>query len=306
MESVAVSVIVPYFNAHSTVEAAILSVLRSTYRVHEVVIVDDGSNHTSKGILKEVIGRLADNRIKLVEHSYNLGGGAARNSAISNSRSDWIFCLDADNVVPSTLFSELIQYATSESSPAQVFAPETIVFFSDSDLRATHAWRMNVDPLSIADFVRQAIIPGASGNYLFTRESWERSGGYPTRSGALDAWGFGLRQFTSGYPPTIVPGTMYFHRVGTESYFVRDSVRASEMSIRATAIVLESISSETRPTVRSILRWGKAWRWFGSLRNPTLSQRGLKGRGGYSIFLNEFEGANIIHAQSSLEKSLGL
>jgi len=299
-----VSVIIPYFNAHSTVEAAVSSILRSTFRVHEIVIVDDGSDCTSKEVLKEILDRLDDKKIKLVEHTYNLGGGAARNTAISNSLSKWIFCLDADNVVPPTLLSKLVQAAGSNNTSAQVFAPETIVFFSHSDLKVSHAWRMEVDLLSIADFVSNAIIPGASGNYLFTRESWEKSGTYPTRSGALDAWGFGLRQFASGYPPTIVPETLYFHRVGTDSYFVRDSVRASEMSIRATSLLLECISSETRSTVRSILRWDRSWRWFASLRNPTSSQRGIKGRGGYRLSPNEFEGANIINPQSSLNASL--
>ena len=306
MESEAVSVIIPYYNAHSTVEAALSSVLRSSHKVHEIVIVDDGSAHSSQEILRKILERLGDKRIKLVEHPYNLGGGAARNSAISNSHSDWIFCLDADNVVPPSLLSDLIQYAGSKNSSGQVFAPETIVFFSNSDLKVTHAWRMDVDSLSLDDFVSQAIIPGASGNYLFTRESWERSGGYPTKSGALDAWGFGLRQFASGYTPTIVPGTLYFHRVGTESYFVRDSVRASEMSIRATSLLLECISAETKTTVQSVLRWGRPWRWFGSLKNSTLRQRGTRARGGYRLAPNEFEGANLINAQSALESSLGL
>jgi glycosyltransferase involved in cell wall biosynthesis len=306
LESEAISVIIPYYNAHSTVETALSSVLRSTQKVREIVIVDDGSGYSSKEILREILERLGDERIKLVEHPFNLGGGAARNSAISNSHSDWIFCLDADNVVPPSLLSELMQCASSTNSSAQVFAPETIVFFSNSDLKVTHAWRMDVDRLSFDDFVSQAIIPAASGNYLFTRESWERSGGYPTRSGALDAWGFGLRQFSSGYPPTIVPGTLYFHRVGTESYFVRESARPSEMSIRATSLLLECISAETNSTLRSILRWGRAWRWFGSLKNSTLLQRGIKGRGGYRLVPNEFEAANLLNAQSALENSLRL
>jgi glycosyltransferase involved in cell wall biosynthesis len=263
-----ISTIIPYFNAHDTIKASLHSILDSTAEIDEIVIVNDGSSSESGEMLEETLKQVNDSRIKRFDHKHNLGGGAARNTAIMRSTNDWIFCLDSDNLVPPSLLAELSMSVELSAPKFQVFVPEKIAFFDNASSLVTHLWHMDVNNLSVDDFLKTAVVPAASGNYLFSRESWEKSGGYPTKSGALDTWGFGLRQFVAGYAPLAVTGATYFHRVGTNSYYNRDSARMKEMSLRATALVLELASDFSSEQLRFVLGNGRARRWFATLKAP--------------------------------------
>ena len=53
-----ISVIVPYFNAIETIEACINSIFRQSYRVSEVIIVDDCSDDSES--LEQILERYPD------------------------------------------------------------------------------------------------------------------------------------------------------------------------------------------------------------------------------------------------------
>jgi teichuronic acid biosynthesis glycosyltransferase TuaG len=94
MNSVKFSIILPVFNAQSSIERAILSVLNQSYVNWELLIVDDGSTDESVNI---VTGYLTDLRIKLVLLDRNQGVSFARNLAISNAVGEVICFLDSDD-----------------------------------------------------------------------------------------------------------------------------------------------------------------------------------------------------------------
>lgn len=91
-----VSVVVPAFNAKSTIEETVASVLKQTYTNFELIIVDDGS---TDGTL-ELVAQLEeiDERIKLVEGKH-LGPGAARNRGLDAAKNRWVLFLDADDLL---------------------------------------------------------------------------------------------------------------------------------------------------------------------------------------------------------------
>lgn len=82
--------------------------------------------------------------------------------------------------------------------------------------------------------------PPASGNYLFTKESWERANGYPEGSGAMDAWGFGFRQLATETKIAILPNSFYYHRVTDNSYWTREN-RLGANDINASKIMKEHL-----------------------------------------------------------------
>ena len=89
-----VSVIIPVYNASRTLADALRSVLAQTYAGIEVVCVDDGSTDDSSHILSEWAER--DARLKVITTS-NRGTLAARKTAVSESKGDWILFLDPDD-----------------------------------------------------------------------------------------------------------------------------------------------------------------------------------------------------------------
>ncbi|HBQ96754.1 MAG: glycosyltransferase family 2 protein [Sulfobacillus benefaciens] len=87
-----VSVIVPAYNAESTIREALESVYRQSYKNLEVIVVDDGSTDTTRDIVGNGFPQA------LLKSSENQGPSHARNMGIEASHGKWIAFLDADDV----------------------------------------------------------------------------------------------------------------------------------------------------------------------------------------------------------------
>ncbi len=86
-----ISVIIPAYNAGSTITRAINSVLNQTVPPEEIFVVDDGSTDNMAEAVKKFGGRVTYMR---TEH---LGPGAARNKALLKLKGDWVALLDSDD-----------------------------------------------------------------------------------------------------------------------------------------------------------------------------------------------------------------
>ncbi len=87
-----VSVIIPLYNKGPYINRALVSVLNQTIRDFEVIVVDDGS--TDNGA--EAVMKSNDPRIRLIRQR-NQGVSAARNRGVSESTTDFVAFLDADD-----------------------------------------------------------------------------------------------------------------------------------------------------------------------------------------------------------------
>ena len=89
-----VSVILPVFNGQDTLLEAVDSVLAQTYKDLELIIVNDGSTDRTSYILDTLI----DPRVNVISTS-NQGVSTARNTALLQSKGDFISFIDSDDVV---------------------------------------------------------------------------------------------------------------------------------------------------------------------------------------------------------------
>lgn len=83
--------IIPAYNAERSIGDAIESVLEQTHPLDEIVVIDDGSSDRTA----QVAGRFPG--VSVIRRP-NGGPGAARNSGINASNSEWIAFLDSDDV----------------------------------------------------------------------------------------------------------------------------------------------------------------------------------------------------------------
>lgn len=95
MSTPLVSVIVPAYNAESTIAATLASICGQTYPHLEIIVVDDGSTD-STAMQVESMAAL-DTRIQLFRQT-NRGVAFARNLAIEQSRGELIAPIDADDL----------------------------------------------------------------------------------------------------------------------------------------------------------------------------------------------------------------
>lgn len=103
------SVIIPIFNAQSTLRKCLDSVLNQTFIDYEVICVDDGSSDLSGEICEEYA--LNNPKIR-VFHQANRGVCAARNLGLMNAKGEYILFCDSDDWVEREWLSQLISMTT--------------------------------------------------------------------------------------------------------------------------------------------------------------------------------------------------
>lgn len=210
----------PAYNAAPFLEQAARSLIENNMRPgDEYIIVDDASTDGTVDVANRIAA--TDERVKVLTHNENKGGGAARNTALAQANSHLFFCLDADNLLLPGSVDRLRN--EMDRHVAEVVCFGRVDYFSDesSTDAVTHSHEYAHGEFNMAEYVTTCRVPGSSGNYLFARSNYNAAGGYPTDSGALDTWGFGLRQVAQGGTMLTVPGTSYLHRDGYSSYWTR-------------------------------------------------------------------------------------
>jgi glycosyltransferase involved in cell wall biosynthesis len=99
------SVVMPCYNEHDTVEAIIRRVLAVPLRI-ELIVVDDGSKDGTREILRRLAGELP---FKLVFQTQNGGKGAALRRGFEEVTGDLVVIQDADLEYSPEEFPQLIQ-----------------------------------------------------------------------------------------------------------------------------------------------------------------------------------------------------
>ncbi len=100
-----ISVIIPVYKVEPYLRSCIDSVLASTHRDLEVILVDDGSPDNCGAICDEYA--VKDNRI-IVIHQTNQGLPAARNAGLAKATGDYIGFVDSDDIISPVMYEKLL------------------------------------------------------------------------------------------------------------------------------------------------------------------------------------------------------
>ncbi len=219
-----VSFVVPTYNRAALLSEALNSIVNGNFREgDEIIVCDDCSTDETVALLTQLSSGVPF--LKFIRHEQNRGGGAARNSAVRLASHRLIFNLDSDNVLPPNLIPFLVDWAQNNPD-YDVYSPySAVMFYEQSEVepligsveagKSVAMYPLDRHTFQLADIFTCDHTPGNGGNYLYTRQSWERAGGYPEEFGALDTWCFAVAQAATGGVLASVPGTYYFHRLHT-------------------------------------------------------------------------------------------
>lgn len=219
--------IIPCYNCDQWIEEAVESIYQQSIKVpFEVICTDDGSSDNTYETLLQLAKKHPE--IRVFQHEQNQGGAATRNTCVKNSKGDLIFCLDSDNVLEPNTIQKLIDHLDQTKSDIACFG-ELKYFVTDDEnptvkkVTGRLIYHTKKGYYRLKDVFRAADSPVWSGNYLYTRKSFDKAGGYPVGRMALDTFTFGFMQLLQGYTISYLPNTFYWHRQGIDSYYVRAS-----------------------------------------------------------------------------------
>lgn len=100
-----ISIIVPIYNSEKTLQNCIESLLSQSYKNIEIILVNDGSNDGTEKSIKDKY--ISNSQIKYYRQN-NYGVSKTRNYGIIEATGDYIFFMDADDILDKTVIENLV------------------------------------------------------------------------------------------------------------------------------------------------------------------------------------------------------
>ena len=167
-----VGVIIPTFDRpHETIRA-IESVIAQTYKVTEILVIDDGSSESNFLTLKSLLGKKP---VQLIRIEPSRHPGVARETAFRYLNSDWIAFLDSDDYWHPNKISIQLELARKTSSEA--ICSNAVIFNPNSG--ETYSSNYKSGYISRKKLIKNNLIINSSA--MVTRRILEKSGGIESR-----------------------------------------------------------------------------------------------------------------------------
>ena len=155
-----ISVIVPCYNVEQYLDKTIKSIVRQTYTNWECILVNDGSKDGTQDIAEKWVSQ--DKRFKLINQE-NQGLSGARNTGLKNVVGDFVYFLDADDLIATETFSNL--YGLVDNDIDIVYGKcaitqgqnEVVSGYLDHELPALTKYN-NDDNLLLAKVIEESVI----------------------------------------------------------------------------------------------------------------------------------------------------
>ena len=107
-----VSIIIPVYNVAPYIKRCLQSVVNQTYRDLECILVDDCGSDNSIDLAQEFTSDYKGNIVfTILYHDKNKGLSAARNTALSHAKGEYVYFLDSDDAITADCISSLMDLA---------------------------------------------------------------------------------------------------------------------------------------------------------------------------------------------------
>ena len=196
-----ISVIIPVYNAEKYIEDCLNSVLNQTFSDFEVICVNDGSTDDSAFILGNFVKK--DPRIKVLNQD-NEGVISARNKAISHANGEYIYILDCDDIIDSSLFEKSIE--AIKKHKGDIITCRVFLFGEGTN----YEYRLFPPNKTNMSFTNCLV-----NSALFSKELFLRAGGYDiTFKNGLEDYDLWLNMlFNQNASIYRIPEILFFYRI---------------------------------------------------------------------------------------------
>ena len=123
------SVIIPSYNYAQFIEATVNSVVNQTFKVQEIIVVDDGSTDNTRTIIKTLQDKYAEHNLCYLFQE-NHGVSAARNYSYKKSCGKYLMFLDADDKLSPKAFEYIHSAIDSNKDAGMIFGGYRAIGYS--------------------------------------------------------------------------------------------------------------------------------------------------------------------------------
>lgn len=206
-----ISVIIPVYNAAQYIAQAIQSVLDQTYKVHEIIVVDDGSTDNSSAIIQQF-----SDVIYLFKE--NSGVSATLNLGVRNISGDFIAFLDADDYWAIDKIEKQMLEFNKDSNLELVFGHHKCFYSKNAE-------ELSQDELINSQLTLPAFFKGA---LLAKKESFFKVGLFDETIVMGDFLDWYRRALDINVCIKMIPDIVLFRRIHGENMSIRNQAKISD------------------------------------------------------------------------------
>lgn len=243
-----ISVIMPVFNGERFFRQALQSVLLQTRKVHELIIVDDGSTDHSLKAIHAALGEFSPAMPVAVLEQENQGQSASRNTGVDRSTGTLIAFLDQDDLwhprhieVLSSPFSSDPELGWAYSDFNEIDVKGRLVTRGFIASNNFHHPKTAIQQLLSED---NMVVPSAS---VLRKEAFLNVGGFDPRLRGYEDDDLFIRIFQTGW-------RMKYFREPVTSFRVHPGSSSDNSSFRASRMIFFEKLAESFPDDRRLNR----------------------------------------------------
>lgn len=196
-----VSVVIPCYNDKNYIQETIQSIECQTFQNFEVIVIDDGSDDTTKQVLQTLI----NDRTKVITQT-NRGPSAARNKGFDVASGDYILTIDADDIVEETFLEKAVAIL-NENTAVGAVSSYCNVFIKKYEITSEHTPGGGV----LKDF----LFDNNSVSFaLIRKKTWQDTGGYDEAMlTGFEDWEFWISITKKGWKVDMIPEFLFNYRI---------------------------------------------------------------------------------------------
>jgi glycosyltransferase involved in cell wall biosynthesis len=238
---VKVSLYIPCYNSEKTIKECLDSVIKQSYKIDEILVIDDGSEDRTVAIAMRY-------PVKVISHKKNIGLAASRNTALRQVKNEFIAALDADCVADSRWLKLLMDC------------------FVDDDIAGVGGMLIERYTLGSADAWRSVHMAQLWGNELLENPPFLYGSNNVFRKEAIEKVGLYNEQCRNNYEDVEISTRLYsrgfrliYNPVAYIEHLKKDTISSALSSYRSWLHYKHISSSQlNQPFSRLALAIGKA------------------------------------------------
>ncbi|WP_056465326.1 glycosyltransferase family 2 protein [Bacillus sp. FJAT-25509] len=176
-----VSVIVATYRRDTSLEKALVSLMRQTYEHVEIVVVDDNADGTWNNKVKSIIDNFEpqlNKRIKYIQNKVNKGSAETRNIGIKTASGEYITFLDDDDIYLPNKIKNQVEFMIENETD---FSITDLFLYGENGKLLERRNRKYIKKTTKSDLLRYHLMHHMTGTdtMMFKREFIVSIGGFP-------------------------------------------------------------------------------------------------------------------------------
>lgn len=176
-----ISIIIPTHNRAAEIDLCLESILASTYKDFEIIVVDNVSTDRTAEMMEE---KYRD-KVKLIKSDKNLMAGGGRNLGAKHATGDYLLFIDSDNIIDVNMIGELVTAMEAVKDAGMIgplmyyYQEKNRIWWAGADINlwTSHTRYLGHGELDSGQYEKIKSVGHIPNIFMVRRDAWKMVGG---------------------------------------------------------------------------------------------------------------------------------